>query len=153
MKRSSMLCIMVMCSRVLRGVIVFAALANACVLIAASPTHPRSELIGIWRGTSVCTDRVVAPACNDEVVVYEFSAGSQPEIVHWRADKVVAGKRVPMGEFDLAFDQNDACWRAEFTSPRVHMIWCLLVEGAELKGTAWLLPGKQIVRKIEAHKD
>ena len=139
--------------KVTRGVVTCAALATAFVLIAASPNRPRSELIGVWRGTSVCTDRIAAPACKDEVVVYEFSPGSQPEIVHWKADKVVAGERVPMGEFDLAYDRSDACWRAEFISPTVHLVWCVTVEGTELKGTAWLPPGKQIVRKIEARKD
>jgi hypothetical protein len=74
-------------------------------------------------------------------------------MVHWKADKVVAGNRVPMGEFDLAYDRNDSCWRAEFTSPAVHMIWRVIVEGTELKGTASLLPGKQVVRKIEARKE
>lgn len=138
---------------VARGVAAFAVLTSACILIAASPDHPRSELIGVWRGTSVCSDRAAAPNCNDEVVVYEFSPGSQPEVVHWKADKIVAGKRLPMGEFDLAYDRNEACWRAEFTSPRVHMIWRVAAEGTELKGTATLLPGKQIVRKIEAHKE
>jgi hypothetical protein len=139
---------------VARRVVTFAVLTSTSFLIvAASSNHSRSELIGAWRGTSVCTDRVAAPGCNDEVVVYEFSPGSKPEIVHWKADKVVGGKRLPMGEFDLTYDQNDACWRAEFRSPRVHMVWCVVVEGAELKGTASLLPGKQIVRKIDAHKD
>jgi hypothetical protein len=139
--------------KVTKAAVTFAVLANAFVLIAASPNHPRSELIGVWQGTSVCTDMKVAPACKDEVVIYEFSRGSQPEIVHWKADKVVAAKRLPMGEFDLAYDGSDACWRAEFTSPNVHLVWCVTVEGTELKGTAWLLPGKQIVRKIEARKD
>jgi len=148
-----MVCVMMIHHKVISGVVTFAALANVCVPIAASPNHPRSELIGVWRGTSVCTDRVAASACNDEVVVYEFSPGSQPEVVHWKADKLVAGKRVPMGEFDVAYDRSDACWRAEFTSPRVHMIWCVIVEGTDLKGTAWLLPERQIIRKIEARKD
>lgn len=129
-----------------------AVLTNATFPIAASD-HSRSELIGAWRGTSVCSDRVAAPNCNDEVVVYEFSPGSERDVIHWKADKVVGGERLPMGEFDLTYSQSDACWRAEFTSPRVHMVWCVVVEGTELKGTASLLPGKQTVRKIKAHKD
>jgi hypothetical protein len=148
-----MVLIMMIRREVTRAVVGFAALANAFILVAASPNHPRSELIGVWRGSSVCTDRIAAPACKDEIVVYAFSPASNPEIVHWTADRVVDGKRHPMGEFDLAYDRSDACWRAEFTSPRVHMVWCVTVEGTELKGTAWLLPGKQIVRKIEARRD
>ena len=45
---------------------------------AAAKTPGPAELIGTWRGTSTCTDRVAAPACNDETVVYEFSAGPKP---------------------------------------------------------------------------
>jgi hypothetical protein len=119
---------------------------------AAQSDHPTSELIGRWRGTSVCSDRVAAPACNDESVVYDFTAGEKPGTVHWKADKIVDGKRLPMGEFDVTYSRDDACWRAELTTPRFHMIWRVAVDGATLKGTAMLLPGKQIVRKIEARK-
>lgn len=101
----------------------------------------------------MCTDRVAAPACKDETVVYDFTAGAKPEEVHWKADKIVEGKRVTMGEFDLIYSRNDSCWRAELTTPRFQMVWCVVVDGAALSGTAMLLPGKQIVRRIEARKD
>jgi hypothetical protein len=58
-----------------------------------------------------------------------------------------------MGEFDLIYDQGDGCWKAEYTSPRVHSIWCVTVAGTQLSGAAWLLPGKQVIRKITAQKD
>ena len=116
---------------------------------AAGPAAP----IGVWRGTSTCTDHVAAPACRDEVVVYEFTAGASPGTIHWRADKVVDGKRLPMGEFDLTYDTGDACWRGEFKSPRVHSVWCLTVDGAHMTGTGQLLPGKQTLRKIDVRKD
>jgi hypothetical protein len=115
--------------------------------------HKPSELIGTWRGTSTCTDRVAAPACHDEVVVYDFTAGEKPGSVHWKADKVVEGQRLPMGEMDLVYDAAERCWMAEFSSARVHSVWCLVVDGAHLTGTARLLPGKQTVRRIDARKD
>ena len=89
-----------------------AALASPAVAQKDSQAGP-AQLIGTWRGTSTCTDRVAAPACNDETVVYEFSAGPKPGLVHWKADKIVNGQREPMGEFDLAYDKTDACWKAE----------------------------------------
>lgn len=125
----------------------------ALVSRAAQPSHAGTELIGTWRGTSVCADRVAAPACKDETVIYDFTAGAKPDTVHWKADKIVNGERVNMGEFDLVYSTTDACWRAELTSPRFHMIWCVVVDHATLAGTAAILPGKQIVRKIEAKKD
>jgi len=130
-----------------------AAVVTLPILLLRPLQHRPSELIGIWRGTSTCTDRVAAPACNDETIVYEFTAGQKPEIVHWKADKVVAGKREAMGELDLTYDTGDGCWRAEFSSPRRRVVWCLSVSGAHMNGSAWLLPGKEKVRKIDADKE
>ena len=58
-----------------------------------------------------------------------------------------------MPEFELAYDKPSACWRSEFQSPRVHLVWCLTVDGERLSGTGTLLPGKQTVRRIDARKD
>ena len=133
------------------GVLVVA----SCVLRAASAPsdHNPSELIGTWRGTSTCADRVLAPACRDEVVVYDFTAGAKPGTVHWKADKVVEGQRELMGELDLVYDPADRCWAAEYSSPRVRVAWCLVVDSAHLTGTGRLLPGKQTVRRIDVRKD
>jgi hypothetical protein len=134
-------------------VITLAALLLSLAGPDASTAHDRSEVIGTWRGTSVCTDRVAAPACKDEVVVYDVTAGVKAGEVHWKADKVVNGERLTMGEMDMAYDSGDACWRAVFTGPRGQVVWCLAVEGTKMAGRAWLLPGKQQVRKVEAKKD
>lgn len=133
------------------GVLVVA----GCVLSASTSTddHKPSELIGTWRGTSTCVDRRAAPACHDEVIVYDFTAGAKPGTVHWKADKVVGGQPELMGEFDLAYDSGDKCWAAEFSSPRVRGRWCLAVDGVHLTGTLRLLPGKETVRRIDARKD
>jgi hypothetical protein len=112
-----------------------------------------AAIAGVWRGTSTCTDLAAAPACHDEVVVYEFVEGSSPGTLRWKADKVVDGQRQPMGEMDVAYDPKDACWKAEFQSPRTHSVWCLKIDGAHMTGTAQLLPGRQIVRKVDARKD
>lgn len=130
-------------------------MAFACVMkaSAASTGHHPSELVGTWRGTSTCTDRTAASACRDEVVVYEFTAGAKPGTVHWKANKVVDGQRELMGEIDLVYDAGESCWAAEFRSPRVRVVWCLVVDGAHLTGTGRLLPGNQTVRSIDARKD
>lgn len=110
------------------------------------------QLIGTWHGTSLCTDRIAAPACHDEAVVYEFTPGPKAGTVHWAADELVNGQREPMGEFDLAYDKVEGCWKAEFNSPRVRIVWCLVADGAQLSGTARLLPGNQTIRKISLRK-
>jgi hypothetical protein len=33
------------------------------------------------------------------------------------------------------------------------MVWCVAIDGAALNGTATLLPGKQVVRKVQARKN
>src|SRR6185295_16812892 len=66
--------------------------------LAASEAAIQAAPMGVWRGASTCTDRVAAPACHDEVVVYEFTAGAKAGTVHWKADKIVDGQRQPMGE-------------------------------------------------------
>jgi hypothetical protein len=135
----------------LAAVLAFAALPSFSFAApeAARPAAP----IGVWRGTSTCTDRVALPACHDEVVVYEFTAGARQGTVHWKADKIIDGQRQLMGEMDLAYDTADACWKAEFRSPRVHSVWCLAVDGAHMTGTGRVLPSKQTVRRIDVRKD
>jgi hypothetical protein len=111
------------------------------------------QLVGLWRGTSICTDRVAAPACQDETIVYEFKPGSRPGTVSWAADKVVNGKRESMGDpLDLTYDTTEKCWKVEFTSQRIKMVWRLAVDGRHLTGTARLLPGTETVRKVDARK-
>ena len=119
----------------------------------APTNHDPSEIFGTWRGTSTCSDRGAAPGCHDEVVVYDFTAGEKPGTVLWKADKIVDEKRLPMGEFELAYDTGGSCWKGEFQSPRVHSVWCLAVDGAHMTGTGRLLPGKQTIRRIDVRKD
>ena len=116
------------------------------------PTPPVSQLQGTWRGTSTCTDRVAAPACQDETVVYEFTRGVKPGTVHWVADKIVNDRRQSMGEMELTYDASESCWKAEFTSPRLTSVWRLTVASGKLTGTARLVPGNETVRRVELRK-
>jgi len=122
-----------------------------CLVLAqtAAKAQTPPQLSGTWRGTSTCTDRVAAPACNDETVVYEFSAGPKPGMVHWKADKIVNDQRVPMGELDLEYDKTEACWKVEYRGPRVTSVWRLTLKDGHLTGTARQLPGNQTIRKVD----
>jgi len=117
-----------------------------------APSQPES-LLGTWRGESRCVDRVAAPACKDEAVAYEFTAGGTPGIVHWKADKIVDGKREEMGELDLAYDAADKCWKAESTSPSTRIVWCVVnPDGAQLSGTGRMFPDDKVVRDVFAFR-
>lgn len=118
----------------------------------SSAAHSVDELLGTWRGTSTCTDRVAAPACRDETVVYDVRRGDKPGDAIVSADRIVDDRRVPMGELRFAWDAVAACWRADFESPNLTSRWCLTIDGTSLKGTARLLPGNQIIRRVEVHR-
>ena len=121
-------------------------------LLHQAPAHDVSEIIGTWQGTSTCTDRVTAPACKDEVIVYDISKASAPGTAHWKAFRVVNGARDLMGELELRYSAADGCWRADFGSPRPVIVWCLQVTGTQMSGSGWMMPGKQVVRAVKAKK-
>ena len=111
------------------------------------------EIVGTWRGTSTCVDRVAAPACSDEQVVYEVVASPDPpEKVAVKGDKVVDGKRVFMGELEYT-PAKDGSWTAEFQSPRVHSQWRLVVSGDSMTGNAILLPSGAVVRRLALQRE
>ena len=136
-----------------RFLAISAGLGLALMVDAAASDGPSpsdiTALLGTWRGSSTCTDRVAAPACQDEVVVYEVRRTDKVGVVTLAADKVVDGQRLSMGEFDFVYDKREGCWRTEFQTPRVHAAWCLVVEDTQMTGTLRLLPGGETVRKVQ----
>ena len=43
-----------------------------------------------------------------------------------------------------AYDAREKCWAAEFRSDRVHSVWCLVVDGTDLRtGAGRLLPARR----------
>ena len=91
---------------------VLAATAMVSILAASafSAVEPRdmNQLLGTWNGTSTCVNRQVAPSCKDETVVYEVRRSDKPQTAVLAADKIVDGKRVPMG--GLEFTAPGASW-------------------------------------------
>jgi hypothetical protein len=115
---------------------------------------PVDEIVGTWRGSSVCVDRQAAPACTDEQVIYEIVASpGQPDSVTVTADKVVDGKRVPMGSLDFTHEATSRSWTSELETPRMHALWRLSVSGTTLSGNLTLLPSKAVVRRVDLRKD
>jgi hypothetical protein len=130
----------------------------ACFLVAglarAGGQGAVEMIVGTWSGTSVCVDRQAAPACNDEKVVYEVKASpGRPDAVTIQADKVVDGKRVPMGDLPFTYDAKSGAWTSELETPRVHALYRLKVAGPSLTGTLTLVPSGAVVRRIDLRKD
>ncbi len=133
-----------------RALVVFC-FVGAVAPLAAEP-RPADAILGEWRGSSICTNREVAPACKDESIVYLFTPmkSDGAEKVHIEASKIVDGKVLPMGEFDLTYDADEASWSVEFKTPRVHARWSYTVSGDRLAGTLVDLPSNAQVRKVDA---
>ena len=112
-------------------------------------TGEMSQLLGTWNGTSTCVNRQIAPACKDETVVYEVRRSEKPDSAILAADKIVDGKRVPMGELEFVYSEKDGCWRSEFTTPRVQGVWCLVVDGNNMTGSLRVQPENADVRKVQ----
>ena len=111
------------------------------------------QFLGTWRGTSTCVNRQIAPACSDETVVYEVRRSDAPKAALLKADKVVNGQRVPMGDLEFVYSEKEGCWRSEFSTPRAHGIWCLVIEGRNMTGSLRVLPENADVRKVQAKRD
>ena len=112
-----------------------------------------SDFLGTWRGRSACVNRQAAPACTDEVVVYQVSRSDTPNAAVLEADKIVDGQRVPMGELVFNYSQKDGCWRSELSTARVHAAWCLVINGRVMTGSLRLLPENAQVRQVQLTRE
>lgn len=122
----------------------------------AATAADTTVLLGEWRGRSLCTDLERAPACKDEEVIYLFTraAGSQEPRgrVHQKADRIVAGEIVPMGEMDFDWSAEERAWISEVETARFHGRWRLSVSGGRLSGTLVELPSGAQLRAVQAER-
>ncbi|HET6349094.1 MAG TPA: hypothetical protein VFH88_08425, partial [Candidatus Krumholzibacteria bacterium] len=88
---------------------------------------------GTWTGTSKCLGD--HPACKDEIVVYRFVPFvGAPWQLRVLADKIIDGKRQPMGALMFLYDRPTHTMRCEFTRPNAHGIWSFAAQGDSLVG-------------------
>ena len=104
---------------------------------------------GDWTGTSLCTNLKALPACHDETVLYHFTPRGENK-VHLVADKIVNGKPEYMGEFDMTQDWSRLTY--EMTNRQGRALWDFTVDGDHITGTLKLLPGGEVVRKIDVRR-
>jgi len=81
-------------------------------------------ILGTWRGTSICVNLEASPGCKNEEVIYEFRELTPPAAgkLNLKAEKIVDGKAVPMGELDLVWVSAEGAWSSEIQTPRVHAL-------------------------------
>src|SRR5262249_40779012 len=117
----------------------------------AAQASPLDFVLGTWKGTSTCVgDR---PACKNETVVYRFVAiDGHPGQVRQLADKILDGKRVPMGSLVFDVDARDGTLHSEFTRGNTHGVWSYTVAGDSLTGALDILPDGSRGRDVQAHR-
>jgi len=118
-------------------------------LFATAAVAPRDAILGEWHGTSLCTDRKAAPACNDEIVVYRFTPAGG-DTARCAAYRITSGEEVPMGELDFTRNAKSGDWAAGLGTPRVHAIWSFHVADTLMTGTLTQVPSGAVVRRVRA---
>jgi hypothetical protein len=109
-------------------------LAAAVLSLSFGTQSQRADIVGSWRGTSLCVDKAHFPACKDEHVIYDVTPkGNTGDTVTLRADKIVNGVREFMGEFDFA-RAADSAWVAHFENPRAKHEIVLRVRSDHMTG-------------------
>lgn len=110
------------------------------------------SIVGSWRGSSTCVDKIRFPACHDEIVIYDIRAlPGTSDTVMLRADKLAHGAREFMYQLPFA-READSAWSAEFRSPRGHGRWVLQVRGSLMSGRLLDLPSLKVVREMSLER-
>ena len=92
------------------------------------------QVLGEWRGTSLCTNLKLAPACKDEQVRYTFTRNAD-DTYHLVGDKLVSGSYETMGEMDLVYSEADATWSSELNAPKCAKCrWWFRLQSSDLIG-------------------
>lgn len=119
-----------------------------------SEAEDPKAILGVWKGTSLCVNLEATPGCHDEDVILEFREATPPAPgkLYLKADKVVNGEVMLMGELDFVWDAKAGVWSCE-RQMRYHGLWAYPPpKGDELTGTLVLLPDRTLVRKVAAKR-
>ncbi|HKN83495.1 MAG TPA: hypothetical protein VJW17_08665 [Pyrinomonadaceae bacterium] len=109
------------------------------------------SVIGTWTGESICVGN--RPACKNEVVVYRFEpVTNNPRLVTLLADKIIDGKRVPMGKLEFQYDEAKGMLSCEFTRGQTHGLWEFKITADSMEGTGMLLPDKSVIRRVKVKR-
>ena len=126
-------------------------LACAFMVLASSVAVAGPEaILGEWRGTSLCTDRQLAPACNDEQVHLIFFQGPDVHVMHLDARKLVGAAYETMFEIDLTYASASDAWVHAFEARGRKGRWSFRVAGDALDGALVDQATGSPIRKVTA---
>jgi hypothetical protein len=121
--------------------------------VAAPEAAPKAEILGIWKGSSICAKVDINELCRDETVVYNFvDVPEQPATVELKAARIIDNSVKPMYTLFVTYRPDEGRWTSEFERPQVRGVWAYAVHGGEMTGTASVLPSRTVVRNVEAKR-
>jgi hypothetical protein len=130
-------------------IVCFGNMSLQCQPAATQTSH--ASALATWKGESICVGN--RPTCKNEVVVYRFEAiAGKPDRALLLADKIIDGKRVPMGKLELRYDESKREMSGEFTRGQTHGLWQYKVTGDSMEGTLVLLPDRELVRRVNVKR-
>src|SRR3982750_2091027 len=114
-------------TRLLAGVVVASLRARGALAQAPAPSNA-ANLLGVWRGTSLCLVR--PSSCNDESVVFRITQLAAPDSVSIDARKMVNGQEEGMGVLGCGLEPA----HARLTCTMRNGVWHFTVRGDSLTG-------------------
>ena len=144
------------------GMIASVALVFALESAVAAPVEPpapkpaavpKAEILGVWKGTSICVKTAGNESCRDETVVYSvIDVPNQPATVTLKAARLANDMLRPMYELDFTYRHDTATWSCAFERPTFSGVWAYAVHGDDMTGTATLVPSMTVVRNVSARR-
>jgi hypothetical protein len=114
---------------------------------------PKAEILGLWKGHSICAKIKEAEFCHDEVVAYNFvDLPEQPTTVSLKAAKIWDGTLRPTYAIYFNYIPEEHRWTSGFSRGSTHGLWSYVIKGDELTGTLVLLPERTVVRNVTAKR-
>jgi hypothetical protein len=136
-------------------------IANVAMVLALEPATappsaapaPKAEILGVWKGTSICTKVEGNEFCRDETVVYEVvDVPGQPATVTIKAGRVADNSLLPMYALFFTYRPDQGQWTSQFDRGGRRGVWAYVIHGDEMTGTATILPSMTIVRNVAAKR-
>ncbi|MBS1792120.1 MAG: hypothetical protein JST85_30720 [Acidobacteria bacterium] len=137
------------------GAVVIGIRALAAQKESSSQTKSISpQVVGVWKGESICVNKEKFPACNDEQVVYHIKkSAAASDQVTIAADKIVHGKAEEMGVLDFKYDSEKGSLVCEFSSNTRKSIFEFTVKADSMEGTLKALPDSTLIRRIKLNRE
>lgn len=127
------------------GIFMFASNSSKSASFIQQKNSLQDPLLGDWAGTSLC--QVKNSPCHDESVVFHVAPGAAAGLYKIKADKIVNGQLVNMGDLDFTLNRTTNTLTCVFPNGT----WVLVVDKKHIEGTL-TTPDRVLYRKLSLSK-